>query len=235
MKVSIVVYTFNEYEGMRVMMPRIQKSWYDQILVIDGGSTDGTVEYAKQHGYEIHRQKERRWGGAYQEAFERATGDIIVDFSPDGNSIPEAIPELIEKIRQGNDMVIASRYTGGAFSEDDTPTTRFGNFLFTQLINILFRSRFTDSLVIFRAYRRSFLERGGFLGRKLDQCVTILLSIRAAKLGAPTADIPCDEPKRLAGRRKMNVVIDGMRVILTILKEFVFYKIEYASRFRIGC
>ena len=230
MKVSLVIYTLNEREGMGIIMPQISKDWYDQLLVIDGGSTDGTVEYCREMGYPVHVQKERRWGGAYKEAFERVTGDIIVDFSPDGNSPPEVIPRLVAKMREGYDMVIASRYTAGAFSEDDTPITRLGNKLFTVIVNLLFGSRYTDTLVILRAYHRSFLERAGLMGCALDQCGTMLLSIRCAKIGGKFADIPGDEPKRLAGRQKMNIVIDGLRVAAIILKEFIFYNVKIASR-----
>lgn len=230
MKVSLVIYTLNEREGMGIIMPQIKKEWYDELLVIDGGSTDGTVEFCRKMGYPIHVQQERRWAGAYKEAFERVTGDIIVDFSPDGNSPPEVIPRLVAKMREGYDMVIASRYTQGAFSEDDTAVTRFGNYLFTGLINLCFKSRYTDTLVILRAYNRQFLERAGLMGCKLDQCGTAILSIRCAKINGKFTDIPGDEPKRLAGRQKMNVFVDGLRVLAIIIKEFVFRNIALSSR-----
>ncbi len=220
MKVSIVVYVLNELEGLRVMLPRIKKEWYDQLVFIDGGSTDGSVEYLQKNGYEVYRQIGFRWAGAYSEAFRRATGDILVDFSPDGNSVPERIPELIEKVKEGHDMVTASRYVPGAKSDDDTPLTRFGNWLFTSMINLLFRAHATDSLVIFRAYRRSFLEKAGILDAQLGQCVTGLLTIRCAKIKGMYTDIPGDEPRRLFGTSKLSVVVDGLRVLALILKEF---------------
>ena len=220
MTVTLALYTLNEIDGLRVVMPRIRREWCDEIILIDGGSTDGTVEYARESGIPVYRQKEPRWGGAHREAYHRATGDIIIDFSPDGNSVPELIPVLIEKMREGYDMVVASRYTGGARSEDDTPVTGFGNHLFTGLVNFFFRAHFTDSLVIYRALRKSFLERAGLVDVTLPQCVTVLTCIRAAKLGARTLDIPGDEPKRIGGKPKMNPLIDGLRVLSVILREF---------------
>lgn len=220
-KVTLAIYTLNEIAGLKAILPEIRREWCDEIIVIDGGSTDGTVEFAEQAGLPVYRQTEPRWGGAHREAYRRATGDIIIDFSPDGNSKPELIPALIAKMREGYDMVIASRYTGGAHSEDDTPVTGFGNALFTRLVNLLFGAAFTDSLVIYRAMRRDFLERAGLLDVSLPQCVTVLTCIRAAKTGARTLDIPGDEPKRIGGATKMNPWIDGWRVLSVIVGEYL--------------
>lgn len=54
---TLVVPTLNEIDGMRAIMPRVQADWVEQILLIDGGSHDGTVEYAREHGYDIHIQR----------------------------------------------------------------------------------------------------------------------------------------------------------------------------------
>ena len=98
-KVTLVIYVYNEYLNLKQIMPTIKKEWYDQLIIIDGGSTDGSYEYLKQKGYEIYKQKQPHWAGAYMEAYEHAKGDIIIDFSPDGNSITEKIPELVKKIK----------------------------------------------------------------------------------------------------------------------------------------
>ena len=77
---------------------------------------------------------------AWWEGFAAATGDSIIPFSPDNNSIPELIPALLEKMKDGHDMVIASRYKAGARSHDDDLSTTFGNRLITRLINVVFHA-----------------------------------------------------------------------------------------------
>ena len=114
MKTTLLVMTLNEIEGMKVIMPQIQRNWCDQIIVVDGGSTDGTIEWAREHGYFVFVQKRLGFRHAYNEVLPYVTGDIIITFSPDGNSISELIPPLIEKMKEGYDMVIASRYLGNA-------------------------------------------------------------------------------------------------------------------------
>ena len=110
MKTTLVVAALNEIDGMRVIMPRIKKEWVDEILVVDGGSTDGSYEYAVQNGYKVVRQKSKGLANAYFEAMEIAEGDVLIPFSPDGNSVPERIPALVEKMKEGYDMVVVSRY-----------------------------------------------------------------------------------------------------------------------------
>src|SRR3989338_6666901 len=153
MKTTLLVMTLNEINGMKAIMPRVKREWCDQIIIVDGGSTDGTIEWARGQGYFVYVQKQKKFRHAYTEVLPYIEGDVVITFSPDGNSIPELIPELIDKMKEGYDMVIASRYLGGAKSEDDDIITAFGNWLFTKTVNILHGGHYTDAMVIFRAYK----------------------------------------------------------------------------------
>jgi glycosyltransferase involved in cell wall biosynthesis len=219
MKVSLLVFSWNEIDGMRAIMPRIRKEWYDELIIVDGGSTDGTIEYAKEEGHYIFVQREKGAGAAFLEALEKATGDIIVVFSPDGNSVPEKIPELVAKIREGYDLVIASRYREGARSYDDDLVTAFGNSLFTGMVNLLFRAGITDLLVMYRAYRRSALESLGIETKTVAWGTQVLL--RAAKKGLKIGEIPADEPARIGGVRKMHPLKNGLCELGMIAREFL--------------
>ena len=119
MKTTLLVLALNEIEGMRAIMPQIDPAWCDQILIVDGGSTDGSVEWARRNGYEVYVQKRQGIRFAYFEVLPLIRGDVVITFSPDGNSPPEAIPALIRKMEAGWDLVIGSRYLPGAQSLDD--------------------------------------------------------------------------------------------------------------------
>ncbi len=136
MKVTLLVPTLNEIVGMKSIMPKVKKEWIDQILIVDGQSTDVTIEYCKEQGYEIVVQKKKGMRNAYMESLPRVKGDVILTFSPDGNSIPELIPDCIDKMKEGYDMVIVSRYAGDAKSYDDDAVTAFGNWLFSTSISL---------------------------------------------------------------------------------------------------
>ena len=155
MKSTLLVMTLNEVHGMKAIMPKFDRSWVDQIIIVDGGSTDGTIEWSRTNNYQVYVQKQKGFRHAYNEVWPHIIGDIVITFSPDGNSLPELIPVLIAKMNEGYDMVIASRYLGSAKSEDDDIATSFGNWLFTRTVNILHRGNYTDVMVIFRAYRKN--------------------------------------------------------------------------------
>ncbi|HTL48856.1 MAG TPA: glycosyltransferase family 2 protein [Verrucomicrobiae bacterium] len=217
MKVTLLLPTLNEVEGMKAVLPRIRREWVDEIFVVDGGSTDGTMEYAKEQGCRVLRQTRKGVPGAYRDALEHIDSDIIITFSPDGNSVPEKIPELIAKMKEGYDMVVVSRYMPGAKSEDDDPVTAFGNWMFTKMINILFGGNSTDSLVIFRAWKADLVKKAIEVPPRAGY--ELYTTIYCAKHKLKTADIPGDEPKRIGGERKMNPLKNGLAVLGLILSE----------------
>jgi glycosyltransferase involved in cell wall biosynthesis len=216
MKTTLLIPTLNEIDCMKIIMPRVKQSWVDEIIVVDGGSNDGTVEYAKKSGYKVVSPKVRGLVHQLNEAFKVAQGDTIVLFSPDGNSIPELIPSLINKINEGYDMVIASRYAKGAKSYDDDFLTGIGNFVFTRIVNICFRTQYTDVLVIFRAFRKDILKT---IKIDLDEDIDLQLCIQCGKKKLKVAEIPGDEPKRVGGVRKMKIMRNGWELVRTIYKE----------------
>jgi len=207
MTATLLIPALNESIGLQRIAPRIKREWFDQIILLDGGSTDGTVDYARTLGWEIHHQQRR--GGvrmALVEAYPKVRGDLIVTFSPDGNCIPELLPAALAAMGQGHEMVIVSRYLIDARSYDDTALTRLGNRFFTALINRLFGGRYTDALSMFRAYRRPVPEmvgltrlRGDAWERRIGRYISWepQLSIRCANDGLAVVEIPGDEPRRV--------------------------------------
>jgi len=234
LKVTLLVPTLNEIDGMKNIMPRVKREWCDQILIVDGQSSDGTAECAREQGYDVVVQKKKGMRHAYIEAMPHVTGDVILTFSPDGNSIPELIPKCIEKMKEGFDMVIVSRYIDGAKSYDDTKITRAGNWAFTTIINLLFGGHYVDSLVIFRAYKKSLVSELDLdkessyaaVEKILDTVISWepLLSVRCAKRKKKVAEIPGDEPSREAGVKKVNLLKWGATYLFQFIREIYYWK-----------
>ncbi len=234
MKVTLLIPTLNEVDGMKKIMPLIKKEWYDELLIVDGQSTDGTIEYAKKMGYPIVIQQKKGMRHAYVEALPYITGDAILTFSPDGNSLPELIPACINKLKEGYDMVIVSRYAPGAKSYDDDTITAFGNWLFTTLINLFHGGHYTDAMVIYRAYKKNLItdldldkDSSYAFEEKLFKTNISwepLLSIRAAKRKLKVLDIPGDEPAREGGVRKLQVLKWGAAYMYQVIREVFVWK-----------
>ncbi len=213
MKFTLLIPTMNEIVGMREIMPRIPKKLIHQILIVDGGSTDGTIEYARENGYEVYSQKRRGIRLGLIESYPLIKGDYIISFSPDGNSVPEEIPNLIKKLKEGYDLVIVSRYLNWARSYDDTFISRLGNWYFTKIINFLFGYHYTDSLVMFRGYKRALPEELGLTKIRSNIWEKIIgkyiswepqMSVRAAKKRKKISEIPGDEPLRVEDIGEMH-------------------------------
>lgn len=234
MKATLLVPTLNEIEGMRAIMPRIKREWVDQILIVDAGSTDGTLEYARENGYQVFIQKKKGLRNAYIEAMDHIEGDVVITFSPDGNSLPELIAPLAEKMEEGYDMVIVSRYAKGAKSYDDDRITAFGNRVFTRTINFLFGAKYTDTMVMFRAWKKRIFydldmhkDKSYCFEEKIFNTIVgvePLLAIRAAKRKLKCMDIPGDEPPRIGGERKLQIVRWGCAYLFEVLRELFFWR-----------
>lgn len=234
MKTTLLVMTLNEIEGMKAIMPQVRREWVDQIIVVDGGSTDGTVEWAKEQGYETYIQKKKGFRHAYEEVMPMIKGDVMLTFSPDGNSVPEVIPQLVEKMREGYDMVIASRYLGPAKSDDDDLITGFGNWMFTTIINLFHGGHYTDAMVIYRVYKKQLVydlelmdDKAFSVPERLFNTKVSwepLLSIRAARRKLKITEVPGDEPARIGGVRKLQVIRWGSTFLYQVLRDFLFWK-----------
>jgi glycosyltransferase involved in cell wall biosynthesis len=224
---TLLIATLNEADSLPAILPLIKPEWVDKILFVDGGSNDGTVDIIKKWGHgDVFVQTKPSLAMAYFESFPRIQTDYLIAFSPDGNSLPEAIPQLVQKVKEGGyDMVIASRYLPGAGSEDDDPMTSLGNWMFTTSINVLFGGHYTDSLVMYRAYRISLVKELQLVPR--THCYEPLLSIRCALSKCHTAEIPAFEPKRIGGVRKMRIIENGWAILKLIVAEwFRFLKLK---------
>jgi glycosyltransferase involved in cell wall biosynthesis len=229
MKVTLLALTLNEIDGVQAIMPRIPRERFHQVFILDGGSTDGTVEWARAHGYTVLAQRRKGIRFAYLEALPLIEGDVIISFSPDGNCDPAVLPRLIDKMSEGYDLVIGSRYLGGMKSNDDDLVTAFGNWLFTRTVNLLYGVRYSDVMVIYRAFTKALAydlqldeDNSYTLPERLFGTVISwepLMSVRAAKLGKRIGEVPAGEPKRIGGRRKLQVLRWGAAYYFQIWKE----------------
>ena len=241
MKITLLVMVMNELQGLKEIMPRIDKGWVDQILMVDGNSTDGSIEWAERQGYSVYVQKEKGFRQAYQEVWPQIEGDAVVTFSPDGNSIPELIPKLVSKMKEGYDMVIVSRYLGNAKSDDDTLLSGIGNWIFTKSVNLLHGGTYTDVMGIYRGYDVGLVDylqlnndvwyrTPEWLFRVKGLSWEPLLSIRAAKAGLNIAEIEGDEPQRIDGKSRVfpNVGVQiqwGMVYYFQVIRDAIAWKV----------
>ena len=222
---TVVVLTFNEIDGVTAVFPKLPLQAVDEILVVDGGSTDGTLEFFESRGIRVIRQPRRGRGEAFRLAVQHARNEFLVFFSPDGNEDPGDIPRLVEGLAAGYDMVIASRFMPGARSEDDDKflfaSRRWGNLLFTWLANVLCGRGIwiTDTINGYRAITRRAFGRlapdaGGY-------AIEFQMSIRALQVGLRVLEVPTQESSRIGrGVSKLNAIPVGLKFLALLVREW---------------
>jgi glycosyltransferase involved in cell wall biosynthesis len=221
MKFTLLILCLNEIDSLRVVLPLIKNNWSDEALLVDGGSQDGSIEYAQGLGISILRQQSKGIVAGIREGIAAAKGDCIVFFTPDGNMVPEKLPLLVAKMNEGYDMVVVSRYAKGAKSYDDTLVTGFGNWMFTTLVNLLFHTDYTDVLGAYRGFKKCLIKD---LGIDIRLSISTQLGIRCKKRGLRVAEIPGDEPKRIGGKSYRSIIGNALVELFTIFEERFFRK-----------
>ena len=119
--ISIVIPTYNEKENIQRLIPNIEKvlssnNIFADIIIIDDNSPDGTGKLAEDLNKEynnikvVHRKKKEGVGSARRLGFSLASNEIIISMEGDNTHNPKYIPQFIEKIEEGADLVIGSRY-----------------------------------------------------------------------------------------------------------------------------
>tara|TARA_B100001996_G_scaffold371859_1_gene347659 strand:+ start:705 stop:1373 length:669 start_codon:yes stop_codon:yes gene_type:complete len=222
MSTALLVLTLNEIDGMRQIMPNIKKEWVDEIVIVDGGSNDGTIDEAKKMGFRLIHQKNKGHGGAIITGVNSTRSDNIIIFGPDGNHDPNEILLLKEKIDEGYDQVIISRFSKTSVNLDAGWLDSFGNKMFTKLANIFFRGNLTDALNESRVITRKAMLELEFDAFGLDS--TFQMTIRGLKFKQKMIEIPGNEGERIGGERKISSFRTGALLGKRLLKELMTKK-----------
>jgi len=213
--------TLNELQGLKATLPAIDRSVVDEIVIVDGGSRDGTVEHALAEGLTVVGQIRPGLQFAVYDIARALDCDAVIEFSPDGNCPAELLPALVAKLVQGYDLVVVSRYLDDARSHDDHIVSAFGNWLFTRLMRPLARFPITDALTMYRGYSRKILLDEDFAfylkGPVLEPLVTGIAALKDVR----ATEIPGEEPRRIGGVTKRSILYNGSMVLLMITRLYL--------------
>ena len=221
----------NEAANLREVLPALPA--VHQVIVVDGGSVDGTVETAREllPGAVVISQVRRGKGNALAAGFARVTGDAVVMFDADGSADPDEIPRFVEALVEGADFAKGSRFRPGGGSADITAVRRIGNRFLHTWMNVSFRTRFTDLCYGYNAFWADLIPLLDLPDHELPTPagspllwgdgfeIETLINCRFASAGVAIAEVPSVERERLHGRSNLHAVSDGLRVLRTLRTE----------------
>jgi glycosyltransferase involved in cell wall biosynthesis len=194
--------------------------WIDELILVDGRSTDETVAVAQRLRPEIKvvRQVGYGKGDALLAGFAASSGDIIVTMDADGSTDGREIVRFVSALAAGADFVKGSRFANGGGSADLTKTRRLGNRFLGALVNWLFGTRYTDLCYGYNAFWARHLETLALDSAGFE--VETLMNIRAALAGLHVHEVPSYEHRRVYGASNLRVVMDGWRIAKVIVREW---------------
>jgi len=233
--ISLVLPAKNESLNLPTFLETVP-SYVDEIIVIDGNSTDSTYELALSNPRvnRVVKQRQKGKGSALSLGFSLCKSDIIVTLDVDGSMDIAELYKYLDVI-DSYDLFKGSRYLRdtGAGSEDLTRVRDIGNRVLTKIANILFNVKWTDLNYGYSVFKRSLINSlgishfdslGSFFSHKAYGQgfeIETLIFTRAAKRKLRILEIPSFESKRVHGGSNLRAIRDGIRVFVALLIESI--------------
>ena len=230
--VSVVVPAMNEAANLPHVFEAIPKDVLEVILV-DGRSVDETVAVARglRPSVRVVHQNRRGKGNALACGFAVARGDIIVMIDADGSTNPAEIPAFVDALLRGADFAKGTRFVAGGGSSDITRLRALGNRALNGIVNVMYRTTYTDLCYGYNAFWRRclpILSLDAAPRQREDPSTRLwgdgfeietVINLRVARAGLKVVEVPSFERPRLHGASNLNAFSDGLRVLRTILVE----------------
>jgi glycosyltransferase involved in cell wall biosynthesis len=207
-RVAVVIPTLEEEEPIAEVVRAIPRDAVDEIIVVDSGSQDHTVERARAAGAQVIVEQQRGYGRACATGARAARDCSIIAFlDGDGSDRPELLPLLLAPILAGtHDFVIGTRTLGEREPGSMNALQIAAGYGAGALTRLLYGVGFTD-MCAFRAIRREALEELGM--RELTYGWNLEMQMRAARAGLRILELPVAHRRRLGGASKVSGTVTG--------------------------
>ncbi len=215
---TVIIPTLNEEKNLPFVLRRIPL-WVDEVVLVDGHSTDDTVQVAKRllPNIRILMQQGSGKGAALRQGFAAATGDIIVALDADVSTDPAEMGMFVRLLRNGADFVKGSRFLQGSGTADISRFRSWGNAGLTLLVRLLFGCYFSDLCYGYNAFWKHHLPLLGLGADGFE--IETEMALRALRAGLKVMEIHTFEAKRQHGDSHLRTIPDGWRVLQVILRE----------------
>jgi glycosyltransferase involved in cell wall biosynthesis len=210
--VSVVMGSYNERAAIQHVIEDIEEvtTGRAEIVVVDS-SSDGTADVARELGARVIEQPPRGYGRAVRRALLEADREVIVTTDCDDTYPMERIPEFLDAINEGADVVSGDRISRGA--ETMPRFNRFGNLAFAAIGSLCCGRRLRDTTTGMRAYRRSVIES---IGWTENTGLSAELLLRPVLRGYDVREMPIDYRER-RGETTLDPIRGGAAIAWSII------------------
>jgi glycosyltransferase involved in cell wall biosynthesis len=223
-RIAAVIPALDEEGAIGTVVGEIPRAWIDEIIVVDGGSRDGTAAVAAAAGARVVVERQRGYGRACMAGAAAASAggaEILVFLDGDGGDPPAMIPCLVAPILEDRaDFVLGSRTRGAREPGSIGVHQILAGRLFGALCGLVCGVRYTD-MAAFRAIRADALAR--LQMRETSYGWNLEMQMRAARARLRIRELPVSYRRRLAGSSKVagtvtGTVRAGLRLFLTFIR-----------------
>ena len=209
-----------EAESLPLVLDEVKDLKCKKKVILESSDKE-TIEAIQKFDCEIVYQKNKGYGDALISGIDSVETNYLCIFNADGSFDPKYLRSMLLKC-ENFDFIFASRYLKDGGSEDDTFLTKFGNFFFSFLGNLLFSLSLSDILYTFIIGKTKSFKSLNLKSR--DFCLCVEIPINAKKQKKIYCDVPSQERKRIAGFKKVKEFRDGFKILFYMLKRFIGLK-----------
>ena len=214
---TLIIPAKNESESLPLVLAELNKFKCKKLIVLDKSDKKTINCVNKIYKVEFLYQKKRGYGAALIEGTNNCKTKFFCIFNADGSFNPNELALMYKKIKK-YDFVFGSRYQKNSGSDDDNIITFIGNFFFTKIGNILFKLPITDILYTFVMGKTSKVKSLGISRLDFSYCVELPIKIFRNKMSLTS--ISSYERIRIGGKKKVNAIIDGLKILNTMISLF---------------
>jgi len=219
-KISLIIPCKNEVESLSAVLEEIKDNKFvNEIIIVVDSELDNSIPITKKFNCKLIVQKSKGYGSAIIEGFKNAKNEFGCIYNADHSFDPKYFSDLV-RISKSYDFIFGSRYKGSGGSDDDTIITFIGNKMFTFITRFILGIKLSDILYTYVLCNVDKFNNLNLKNNDFKLCIELPVKVKKNKHSY--IDLEMFERKRFDGKKKVNIIKDGLLISYEIFKSFFY-------------